>query len=347
MSGYMKRFSPNCYRPSVILLFSLAGVACNLQGQEAAPAPAPAPAATAAPAAAVTAEASDKGVKLGIGGQLFGEYVTKDVMKPCIFPINGPHGINLARNFPLAKSEEKEDNDHPHHTGLWYAHGEVNGVDFWAQGDGKGKIVHEKFENIAASGSSGGFTAYASWVDADGDVVLKDKRDIRLEARPDGERVLDFAITLMATEDDVTFGDTKEGSMALRVGSSLSMKLSKEKHTGKAINSLGTKGAKIWGQKAEWCCFFGPDAKGNATNIVIYDHPSNLRAPTWWHARDYGLFAANPFGQHDFESKDGKPGEYELEKGKSLTFKYRFQISKGQPNNDMIAKEAQAFAATK
>jgi hypothetical protein len=295
-----------------------------------------------------TATASDKGVKLEIDGQLFSEYLTKDVPKPCMFPLVSGHGVNVLRNYPLAKTDEPEDDDHPHHQGLWFGHGEVNDTDFWALGGKSGKIVHEKFENITASGATASFTAFSNWQDKDGDVILKDKREVKLEARADGARVLDFTITLTATDDDVTFGDTKEGTMAIRFGTSLSMKRQdKSKSTGKAINSKGTKNAKVWGEKAEWCCFFGPDSKGNAVSVAMYDHPSNLRTPTWWHSRDYGLFAANPFGQHDFEKLDGKPGEYELKEGQSLTLKYRIHLLKGEPDETKFAAEAKAFAATK
>ena len=155
------------------------------------------------------------------------------------------------------------------------------------------------------------------------------------------------------TEGHVLFGDTKEGTMALRLCPSLSMNSSKNfvntgNSTGHAVNSNGDRDKDIWGKHANWVCYHGPDPKGNAISVVIFSHPSNLRSPTTWHARDYGLFAVNPFGLHDFEpDKPAGAGDYTIKKGDSLALRYRFYFAKGQADAAKLDAAFAVFAKTK
>jgi hypothetical protein len=141
----------------------------------------------------------------------------------------------------------------------------------------------------------------------------------------------------------VLFGDTKEGTFALRLAPSLTIE--GEGAQGHMLSSAGKKNGAVWGKRAEWVSAFGPDAKGEAVTVTILDHSTNLQHPTWWHARTYGLFAANPFGKHDFEKLEDKTaGNVTLPAGESLTLKYRVLISAGEPDQAKLKAEFEAFS---
>ena len=279
----------------------------------------------------VTLTESASGLRVDIDGQLFTEYLTKDVPRPFFYPVIGGGGENIIRNFPMRKDVAGEPQDHPHHRGLWFTHGSVNGIDFWAEVKSFGKQEHTGFSNIKAEGNKGSFNATAKWVGPDGKTVLTDTRKFTITALPNGEKQLDYDITLQATEGEVVFGDTKEGSMAIRLGPQFAFK--GEDATGAAYNAQNDKRKDVWGKRSPWVAYYAPDAKGTVVSVVMFESPKNFRAPTWWHARDYGLFAANPFGIHDFEGKKDEKtlGDHKLAKGDNLNLRYRFYFGKGKP----------------
>ncbi len=298
----------------------------------------------------VTIAPSEQGLRIDIDGKLFTEYVVKDTPRPFMYPLIGAAGGSVVRNFPMKQGVPGEERflDHKHHRSLWFAHAKVNGTDFWGEYLTFGNQDHTGFSEIKAAGNQDTFLAATKWVAPTGETVLTDERRIVITALPEGEKTLDFNITLKATEGDVLFGDTKEGTMAMRLCPSLSMNSSKSgvstgPSTGHAFNSNGDRDKDIWGKHANWVCYHGPDPKGNLVSVVIFSHPSNLRSPATWHARDYGLFAVNPFGVHDFEpDKPAGTGDYTIKKGGSLTLRYRFYFAKGQAD---AAKLDEAFAA--
>jgi hypothetical protein len=82
----------------------------------------------------------------------------------------------------------------------------------------------------------------------------------------------------------------------------------------------------------------------------MFDHPKNPRHPTWWHVRDYGLFAANPFGKHDFEpahKANPKAGDLTIPAGGRVTFRWRFYFHAGDEKTARIAEQFAAYAAEK
>jgi hypothetical protein len=293
----------------------------------------------------VTLKPGDTGLKVEIDGKLFTEYHTKDVPRPFLYPIIGGAGENVVRNFPMVQDVAGEAKDHKHHRGLWFAHGSVNDMDFWSEEKDFGRQEHVQFSEVNAAGNKGSFVADTKWVAPNGKVQLTDSRKITVTALPEGEKYIDFDITLKATEGEVIFGDTKEGTMAIRLSSGLSLK--GEGAAGRAYNSGTDKNKDVWGKRAPWVAYYGPDPKGNVVGVVMFEHPKNFRAPTWWHARDYGLFAANPFGIHDFEAKKDEKhlGDHKLAKGESLTLRYRFYFSKGKPTPTPLAAKFTEYSA--
>jgi len=274
-------------------------------------------------------------VRVEINGELFTEYHFKNVPRPYFYPLIGPDELPMTRNYPMTAGEGEE-HDHPHHRSLWYAHGAVNGLDFWSEEKKFGKIVHDGFTVIESGAKSGVIKSQDRWVAADGTEVCTDDRTMRIYNYPGG-RLFDFEITLHATDGPVTLGDTKEGSMAMRLAET--MRLHGPKGVpgqGHIINSAGVRDDETWGKRADWCDYYGP-VNGKIVGVAIFDNPNNPRHPTSWHVRDYGLFAANPFGLHDFEKAPKGTGDLTIPAGQSVTFRYRFYLHEGDEKQANVA----------
>jgi len=280
-------------------------------------------------------------LRIEINGELFSEYHFKDVSRPFLYPVIGPDGLPMTRDWPM-KEANNEEHDHKHHRSLWFEHGEMNGVDFWSEEPKAGRTVHEEFTEIQSGRDEGVIRSKDKYVAPDGKVVCTDDRAIRIYNRP-GERVFDFEVTVHASNGDLVFGDTKEGTMSMRLNETMRLapnKFSKGKPTGHIVNSEGVRDGATGGKRANWVDYYGP-VRGKTVGVAIFDHPQNPRHPTWWHVRDYGLFGANPFGLHDFEKKPAGAGNFTVPAGKSVTFRYRFYI---HPGDEKEAKVAQRYA---
>ena len=309
-----------------------------------------APSLRAAPEAKVTR--SDDRVRVELGGQLFTEYLFKGGPRPYFYPVLAADGTQLNRDFPMKKDTAGEELDHPHHRSLWFTHGAVNGVDFWTEGKGKGTIVNDSVK-ATAQGSVATIESRNTWIAPEGAVYCSDETTVRLSAIPDG-RQLDYEVTIKAPADKpVVFGDTKEGSMAMRVAQWMTpahtFQKQKTETKGTIVNAEGIRDGATWSKKSVWVDYQGPK-DGKIYGIAMFDHPKNPRFPTWWHVRDYGLFAANPFGQHDFEkeSKDNpKAGDLTIPAGGSVTFRWRFYFHSGDEKTGKVAEHFQAYAAGK
>jgi len=284
-------------------------------------------------------------LRVEINGQLFTEYFFKDVPRPFCYPLIGPGDAAMTRNWPM-KTTPDEEHDHPHHRSLWFAHGAVNGHDFWSEAKNAGKIVHEGFDQIESGKKMGVIKSRNKWVAADGTVVCTDERTLRIYAPTSAsERLFDFEITIHASDSEVTLGDTKEGAMAVRLAET--MRLKGKVGQGHIINSEGVRDGETWGKRAEWCDYYGP-VEGKTVGMAIFDHPQNPRHPSWWHVRDYGLFAVNPFGQHDFERlPDKAAGNMTIPKGKSVTFRYRFCLHEGDEQKGKVAERYREYVGKK
>jgi hypothetical protein len=288
-------------------------------------------------AAEITVERSDKGAIVKIDGRLFTEYLVKSGTKPILWPIIGPTGKPMTRDYPML-NHAGETKDHPHHRSFWFTHGNVNGVDFWSErGKKVGTIKHLEFTKIAG-GKPGVIATRNAWLAPDGHRVCEDERMLRFGADDDA-RWIDFDITLKAVDGDVVFGDTKEGSFGVRVPESLNVTA---KRGGKIVNSEGQADDKAWGQPAAWVDYHGP-LDGKTVGIAIFNHPDSFRYPTYWHVRTYGLFAANPFGVHDFSNGKKGNGAMTLSEGKSVTFRYRVLLHKGDEREGGVAERYSSY----
>jgi len=287
----------------------------------------------------------DKKLRVEINGKLFTEYNYQDVPRPFFYPVIGPTGVPVVRHYPMNPDLDKggDRHDHPHHRSLWFTHGEVNGQDFWGEGSNSGKIIHDRFLRVSSGPDVGVIQSTNKWVAKSGEVVCTDTRTHRFHNTLDGQ-IMDFEVTLHASNGKVTLGDTKEGSMAIRLTST--MRLKGEVGKGHIINSKGQTDGATWGKRAAWCDYYGP-VEGRTVGVAIFDHPDNPKHPTWWHVRDYGLFAANPFGVHDFERKPDGTGDITIPAGESLTFKYRFYFHKGDEKQGKVAEHYRKYASTK
>ena len=316
----------------IVLLVSVVGVLPLLAGD----------------AGTVTLKQLDGKIQVLVDGKLFTEYHAKGFDKPIVYPIIGPHGIGMTRNYPM-KEVKGEARDHVHHKSLWYTHGAVNGVDFWGEGKGRGKIVQTKLLKATTVGKCAVIKTANSWRRDGGGEVCQDTRTLTFCVESGG-RTIDLEITIMASAGDVVFGDTKEGSMGIRTHPNLRLNNDKRRGVttanGHSINSEGVRDKAMWGKRAAWVDYWGT-VDGKVVGVGIFDHPSNPRHPTWWHARDYGLVAANPYGIHDFEKKPKGTGDLKIPAGESRSWRYRFVFHEGDAEAAKIAARYKAFAAPK
>jgi hypothetical protein len=281
-----------------------------------------------------------------INGQLFTKYHYQDVARPYFYPVLGPEELAMTRKWPLEDTTDEE-HDHTHHRGLWYAHANIDGFDFWTEGQ-KCKIDHQKFLKIESGRKSGTIVEQNNWLAPDGTFVCSDVRTIRIYNRPNNQRLLDFEITFHTpTNKPVVFGDDKDGTIATRVAETMRLQdRNKQVGNGHIVLSTGLRDEQTWGKRADWCDYYGP-VGGKTVGVAIFDHPDNLRHPTWWHVRNYGLFAANPFGIHDFEKKPAGTGSYTLPAGQILTFRYRLYYHLGNETEARVAEHYARYARTK
>ena len=288
----------------------------------------------ASASAEISAERADGKVVVTIDGQPFAEYLVtsgqKPPLGPIVWPIIGPTGKPMTRNHPMAEGSD-ERKDHPHHRSLWFNHGNVNGLSFWH----KETIKHRKFVKVE-SGQQAVIVTEDDWLAPDGKRVCEDRRTLTFHT--DGQnRMIDFDITIKATDGPVKFGDTKEGTFGVRVAGTMKVDAKME---GRIVNSNGQVDKAAWGKAAAWVDYHGP-VDGQTVGIAVLNHPSSFRYPTYWHVRTYGLFAANPFGLHNFKGSKEADGSHTIPPGESMTLRYRVVLHKG---DEKAGRVAEAFA---
>ncbi len=294
-------------------------------------------------------------LRVEIGGKHFTDYNFEGAPRPYLYPILTADGRGLTRNWPM-KEVEGEERDHVHHRGLWFGHRHVNGYSFWEETGRQGTIKMVELKEVRSGRDVGIIRARSEWHSKEGEFVASDETTIRIhDTHNDQTRMLDYEITITAPKDkELVFGDDKDAAMAIRVAESMRLTKMREKGQkkgqpgeGHIVLSTGVKDAEAWGKRAPWCDYHGP-VDGRVVGVAIFDHPSNPRHPTWWHVRDYGLFAANPFGKRHFEKLDDKAaGEMKLAPGESVTFRYRFYWHEGDEIQGKVARQYDAYANQK
>ena len=316
----------------------------------------------------VVSDTTAQRVDVLIDGELFTSYLYSDTLdvlkKPVLWPLVSAGGQTVTRGYPLG-STPGERVDHPHHIGLWLNYGDVNGLDFWNNSNAldaeraatSGTIRHRVVQNTESGENGGVLEVTADWLTPEGDTLLQEETRFVFRAQPD-VRTIDRITTLTAFDEPVSFDDNKEGMLGLRVTRALEHMTGEEVLltdasgepmekrvvdtsgvSGEYLSSEGKRGTDVWGTRAEWVLLSGTVDDAPVV-VAILDHPENVGYPTYWHARPYGLFAANPLGQAVF-SEGEEELNFALDAGEATTFHHRIMLLSGEAAaSEEAAKQA-------
>jgi hypothetical protein len=272
-------------------------------------------------------------------------YLAPGGNKPYVYPLSTASGFVVTRHFPMEEFPG-ETKDHPHQRGLFFAHGEINGYNFWAtepnmNNPKKGRMQLLKVADAKGGAKSGTVRALFDGQDPGGKAIMKETRTLTFFSDPK-LRIIDYEVEIDPLEK-LTFGDTKEGTFGIRLATSMT----EAKGQGRMVSAEGgVMEEQVWGKRSPWVDYDGP-VDGQAVGVAIFDHPSNPRYPTYWHSRVYGLFAANIFGVRDFTGDKSKDGSMTIEPGHPLRFRYRVVIHTGDVREAHIADLYQQYASGK
>lgn len=298
---------------------------------------------------------SEKKIVLRYDGKPITAYCYFDsTEKPVLYPVRTLSGVTVTRGFPIAP-RHGERADHPHHTGLWFNYESVNGLDFWNNSSAiaperkasYGSIAHKKVLSSSAEKDAATLKVLSQWEDHQQRVLLIETTEFNFR-RNGNNFIIDRIASLEAVSPEVVFKDVKDGLIGIRVARSLEMPsaqmdyfidsqgrqteekaLNNQGVTGMYVNREGVRGDEVWASSSPWVQLYGY-AEDKPVSITIIDHPDNPGYPTYWHARGYGLFAANPLGREVF-SKGQEQLNLTLKKGEARTFRYRIVIHDGEP----------------
>jgi hypothetical protein len=321
----------------------------------------------------VVPDPANRRVDITIDGLPFTSFIWPATLKkPVLYPILDADGVTVTRGYPL-QPRPGERTDHPHHAGLWFNYSNVNGFDFWNNSEAippqraqkMGAIVFNKILSANSGPNRGELVTNSTWIDGQNHPILA--QSTRYVFAHDGKtRSIDLIVTLKAL-DHVVFNDDKDGLLGLRVvrwlespeekggtftdanGNATTVAAATNvagvaPPTGEYLTSEDVKGEAVWSTRGRWCALTGHNGEGHTATIAIFDHPGNIGYPTYWHARGYGLFAANPLGRSVFDPKQ-PPLHFTLEKGQSATFRYRIVLYTHAATPAELNREADAFAA--
>jgi hypothetical protein len=286
-----------------------------------------------------------------VGGHPFSAFhFDPGVAKPYLSPLRSAQGTIVTRGFPMDPNIPGEDHDEPHQRAMYFAHGNINGYDFWGEAEFPrwsrhsratfGRTVFRALDEMRGRTDVGTLRAEFDLQTEDGQVIATETQSYSFRG-DEQSRIVDCEFTINANHASVNMGDTKEGTFAIRLVKSL------DSPPGRMVNSEGAVGEKaIWGKHANWVDYDG-NVAGEDLGVAIFDSPTNLRHPTYWHARYYGLLAANPFGIREFTHDRHQDGSYVIAAGGSLTLRYRVFIHHGDFQQAGVANAYQQYAALK
>lgn len=261
--------------------------------------------------------------------------------KPFLHPLSTPSGVVITRGFPVA-ALPGESQDHGWHRGIIWGHGLINGHDFWRE-LGRDKTARLEVLPNTVESSAGAVAESAlslAMLPPDSQSIGTCHQRFRIAPKDAG---IEITADIRVAADQgapLTFGDTEDGGFGLRFREEF-----RQDRGAKLLNSDGLEGSEnIWGKRARWVQY-STEVNGTPASVTMFDHPLNLRHPTYWHARDYGLCAANPFGLHDFLGDDTQDGSYTVEAGATLAFRYRVLVADGVPSPSEVERLFEDFAA--
>lgn len=280
-------------------------------------------------------------VEISVRGEPFTVYRYGGVpARPYFWPVLAPGGIPVTRAWPMREDDPNETRDHKHHRSLYFAYGDVNGVDNWSEEEGHGYTVHRSLDELISGPVFGRLRTTSDWTDAAGRKVLEQRAAVTVWNVPGVHlRLMDVDLQLVATEGDVRFGDTKEGGM-LTVRVATPMDVTKGGRIENAYGGINER--ETWGYAAHWCDYSGV-VQGCRVGVAVMDHPLSFRYPTYWHVRDYGLMGANPFALSAYTG-GVKEGSYVLPAGATMRFVYRVAIHLGDASEANIRGHYLDFA---
>jgi hypothetical protein len=249
--------------------------------------------------------------------------------RPFFFPLIGPSGRSLTRMGHPA------DPTHDHHRSFWWGHHDVAGVSFWEEKrniPGGPRIRQEAWVHYQDGADEAGLVVRIGWFDAHNVRLMQQEMVAVYRPLPEGEGWLELQTTFTPALDRLTLGKTNFGFLGLRVAASLSAHYG----GGRLTNSGGGRGEKeVFAKPARWLDYSGPITASAREGVTWFDHPTNPRHPTHWHARDDGWMSA----------AFSLPAAYTLERDKPLRLRYGFHIHAGESDAKRADKRAAAFAA--
>ncbi len=282
-------------------------------------------------------ERGESQLKILVGDKHFATYVFRDpkISRPYFAHVHAPNGVQVTRNHPPQPGDAQDHGDY--HPGLWMAFGDVDGHDYWRL---KARVVHERIDALVTTEPNHGwFVVQNKYLSTDGQrVVCQERCRFDIYANTVGY-LLVWDSQFSVAEKDFYFGDQEEMGLGVRVATPIAVD---RQQGGQIVDSQGRhNGKEVWGKQADWCDYHGPvnghKGDGHKVGVMIMPDPENFRA-SWWHARDYGFVAANPFGVNAFT--DGAKSRVYVRKDKPLRLRYGVLI-----HDDNVATDAQRQSA--
>ena len=315
--------------------------------------------------------AKENKIDVIIGGKPFTSFLYPNSLeKPVLYPVYTANGTVVTRGFPL-NPQPGDPNDHPHHIGIWFNFENLNGLDFWNNSyaiaaNKKHLYGWIKTDRVikTSSGNTGILSYHANWTNQQNKVLAEETTTFEFSGISQ-QRIID-RITTIKADTTLLFTDAIDGLLGIRLAHALQIPTNKDQKftddkgnvtivkggtdtvaNGNYVSSTGKTGDAVWSTRAVWCKVFGK-IEADSVSVVIIDHPANTNYPTFWHARGYGLFAANPLGEKIFTNGQSVRN-LQLKKGESVSFRYRIIIDEGKQTISAAAinKLANEFAKAK